>query len=94
MTLPPIIATEVVFASAVTAVLYWIDKRAARASKRRIPENVLLTASALGGWPGAIFAGRRLRHKTAKTSYRIRFAIAVAIHVILAALVLWIPRRF
>lgn len=89
MTLALIIAAETFFASVLTAVLYWKDKRAAREKARRIPEKTLLLASLLGGWPGGYLAGQKLRHKTSKLSYRIQFVIAAVIHVILVAGILW-----
>ncbi|WP_233214622.1 DUF1294 domain-containing protein [Rhodopirellula bahusiensis] len=89
MTLALIIAAETFFASVLTAVLYWMDKRAARGNARRIPEKTLLLASVLGGWPGGYLAGQKLRHKTSKVSYRIQFAIAAVVHAFVVAAVLW-----
>lgn len=78
-------------ASLITAGLYAWDKRAAgRATGpngRRIPERTLLGWSLVGGWPGGWVAGRMLRHKTAKQSYRIRFAVCVALHGILMVMI-------
>ncbi|TWT81657.1 hypothetical protein CA13_31100 [Planctomycetes bacterium CA13] len=68
-------------ASAITAVLYAFDKNAAKKEVRRVPERTLLAWSAVGGWPGGWIAGRMLRHKTQKLSYRIKFAICVLFNV-------------
>jgi uncharacterized membrane protein YsdA (DUF1294 family) len=59
-----------------------------RAQRRRIPERSLLTAALLGGSPAAFVAGRMMRHKTVKRSFRVRFALVVVIQLALVALVL------
>jgi len=61
---------------------YSIDKSAARAGKRRIPEATLHSFSLLGGWPGAIVAQRWLHHKSSKTSFQIIFWATVALNVV------------
>lgn len=71
----------IVVASTVTASLYCWDKWAASKGHRRIREQTLLTCSILGGWPGGLAAGRLLRHKTRKSSYRIGFAICAAVNI-------------
>jgi uncharacterized membrane protein YsdA (DUF1294 family) len=70
-----------------------MDKRAARSGSRRVPEKTLLLASVLGGWPGGYLAGQKLRHKTAKVSYRVQFAIAAVIHVVAVVAILWLGLR-
>ena len=40
---------------------------------------------ALGGWPGALLAQRRLRHKCSKPSYQIIFWIIVTLFQVAAA---------
>jgi len=79
----------VTVASVVAYVLYWIDKRRAIAGGRRIPENTLHWASLLGGWPGAIVAQRRLRHKTQKVTFRLTFWITVLLHLVAAGAVIY-----
>ncbi|AVR96536.1 DUF1294 domain-containing protein [Pseudoduganella armeniaca] len=64
-----------------TYVVYARDKAAARAGRRRTPENTLLLLGLLGGWPGALVAQRRLRHKTAKTSFQLRFWLTVIVNL-------------
>ncbi|TWU08019.1 hypothetical protein Pla52n_05970 [Stieleria varia] len=75
-------------ASVVTAAMYAWDKRAASRAKQRIAERTLLIASAVGGWPGALICGRYIRHKTAKLSYRIKFFVAMVVHLALSG-ALW-----
>lgn len=63
-----------------TFFLYARDKRAAQNGDWRIPESTLHTFSLLSGWPGAIIAQRKFRHKTKKASFRIVFWITVIIN--------------
>ena len=56
---------------------YARDKRAAIAGRWRVPENRLHLLALIGGWPGALLAQQRLRHKTKKTSFRIIFWMTV-----------------
>ena len=68
--------------------LYAIDKSAAVAGRGRIPERTLLAVDLAGGWPGALVAQRLLRHKTRKTSFRVRFWLAVVAHAAVVAALL------
>jgi len=77
-------------ASAMSLVLYAVDKLAARAGRDRIPESVLLWLGLLGGWPGAIVAQQAWRHKTVKRSFRVRFWLTVAAN---AAVFAWASTR-
>ena len=61
---------------------YRKDKRAAERRQWRTPEEFLHALSLLGGWPGALIAQNRLRHKSAKTSFRIVFYITVLLNVV------------
>ncbi len=70
-----------VVVSVITYLLYAADKRAASAHTWRIPERSLVLLGIIGGWPGAIFAQQRLRHKTHKRSFRIAFWLSVIINV-------------
>lgn len=63
--------------------LYRSDKRLARKGQRRIPENLLHVAELLGGWPGALIAQQRYRHKTRKLSYQVPFWLIVVAHQLL-----------
>ena len=67
--------------STVTFIYYWIDKRAAKAQRQRVPERRLLSLCLVGGWPGAILAHRLLRHKSVKRSYQRWFWLMIFLHI-------------
>lgn len=79
--LPLAVTAVYVFLSVMTLLFYAGDKRAAVESRWRTPENTLHTLALLGGWPGALFAQRFLRHKSRKTSFLVTFWITVAINL-------------
>jgi uncharacterized membrane protein YsdA (DUF1294 family) len=66
--------------SSIAFVLYALDKRAAQKGTRRVPEATLHVWSLLGGWPGALLARRKLRHKTRKISFQIIFWLTVLLN--------------
>ncbi len=74
-------------ASAVTFVVYAIDKRRARRAEWRVPEATLQTLALLGGFPGAYAARRAFRHKTRKVGFSWTLHAIAALH--LAAWVAW-----
>lgn len=55
-----------------------LDKRLAESGDHRVPEATLHLIELAGGWPGALVAQRRYRHKTAKVSYQLVFWLIVA----------------
>ncbi|AKJ30833.1 DUF1294 domain-containing protein [Caldimonas brevitalea] len=63
-------------------VTYALDKEAARAGRRRVPERTLHLMSLAGGWPGALLAQQWLRHKSSKPSFQVRFWATVAFNVL------------
>jgi uncharacterized membrane protein YsdA (DUF1294 family)/cold shock CspA family protein len=67
-------------ASAVTFVVYAFDKSAARNNRWRTRESALHMLSLAGGWPGALFAQRLLRHKSSKGSFQKRFWFTVVLN--------------
>ena len=67
--------------------LYASDKRSAEAGRWRTPESTLHFVSLIGGWPGALIAQTRLRHKTKKGSFQFMFWYTVAMNLMGFALV-------
>jgi uncharacterized membrane protein YsdA (DUF1294 family) len=62
-------------------VAYGWDKRQATNGGRRVSERTLHLMAFFGGWPGALIAQRRFRHKTQKVAFRIVFWMVVVFHV-------------
>jgi uncharacterized membrane protein YsdA (DUF1294 family) len=71
-----------------TFVAYRQDKQRAQQDRWRIAESQLHLWSFAGGWPGAWFAQRLLRHKSRKTSFRGVYWFTVVMHC--AALAAWL----
>lgn len=59
--------------SFVTFMAYAIDKSAAQSGRWRTQESTLHLLALLGGWPGALIAQNRLRHKSRKASFLLVF---------------------
>lgn len=76
----PWILTLYGVASLLTFALYWHDKRRARVAGWRVPENLLHLGELLGGWPGALLAQQKFRHKTRKQSFQLVFLAIVLLH--------------
>jgi uncharacterized membrane protein YsdA (DUF1294 family)/cold shock CspA family protein len=67
--------------SAITYKMYASDKAAATRGSGRTPENTLHFIALLGGWPGALIAQQRLRHKSSKQPFRTVFWLTVVANV-------------
>ena len=74
-------------ASIVSYFLYAKDKRAAKVGSWRVSENALHLSALFFGWPGALFAQERLRHKTQKKSFRLAFWVTLILNV---GLLIWL----
>ncbi len=66
--------------SIVTFIIYALDKSAAREGRWRTQESILHILSLVGGWPGAIAAQQKLRHKSQKQSFRFVFWITALLN--------------
>jgi uncharacterized membrane protein YsdA (DUF1294 family)/cold shock CspA family protein len=60
---------------------YKRDKEAAKFSTRRTNEWTLIVLGLIGGWPGALIARHRFRHKTKKVAFRIGYWLSVVANV-------------
>lgn len=63
--------------STITFFVYWWDKSAAQKGRWRTQESTLHLLALAGGWPGALVAQQKLRHKSKKQSFRAVFWITV-----------------
>ncbi len=66
--------------SAITFTAYAVDKAAARQRGWRTAENTLHLLSLAGGWPGALIAQKKLRHKSRKQPFRAIFWLTVLLN--------------
>lgn len=74
---PAFIFVLYVVSSLASYILYIKDKAAAKKDTWRTPESTLHFFSLIGGWPGALVAQQKLRHKTKKQSFRLVFWFTV-----------------
>jgi uncharacterized membrane protein YsdA (DUF1294 family) len=58
-------------------VMFGFDKWRASGSKRRVSEFTLALLGALGGWPGGLVGMIVFRHKTAKLTFQLKYALAL-----------------
>ena len=56
---------------------FGFDKWRAKRSGRRVPEMFLVLLGALGGWPGGLLGMNAFRHKTAKWTFKFKYAVAL-----------------
>ncbi|QEF99372.1 Cold shock protein 1 [Stieleria maiorica] len=89
--LPQLVLWVYLLASLATFVAYAFDKSAARSGRWRTKENTLHLMALIGGWPGAVIAQEKLRHKTRKQSFRIVFGLTVLLNgaLLVGAMMAW-----
>jgi uncharacterized membrane protein YsdA (DUF1294 family) len=75
------------FITVLTFVTYAYDKSAARKNNWRVSERTLHILSLVGGWIGALFAQRLLRHKTVKQPFQSIVWCTVALNIALIAFI-------
>lgn len=77
--------------NALTFLAFWWDKEKARAGQWRIPERTLLLLAMAGGSLAALYAQRRLRHKTRKQPFAAQLAGIALLHAVLVVgFVFWL----
>lgn len=87
--IPAVVTAGYVLLSGLAYFTYKADKAAAGKGMQRTPEGTLHLVDLLGGWPGALIAQQRFRHKTVKASFQSVFWITVLVNLALAA---WLVR--
>jgi uncharacterized membrane protein YsdA (DUF1294 family)/cold shock CspA family protein len=75
--IPPHILALYIVLSLLTFIMYALDKSAAKNGAWRTQESTLHLLSLAGGWPGALIAQQKLRHKSKKQSFRSVFWLTV-----------------
>lgn len=78
--IPALVLGIYIVASLLTFIMYAVDKSAARKGAWRTKESTLHLLSLAGGWPGALVAQQKLRHKSRKLSFRLVFWITVLLN--------------
>lgn len=78
--LPSVVLIAYLIASCVAYLAYVLDKAAALKGQWRTPESTLHLFGLIGGWPGAMLAQRRFRHKTQKQSFQVVFWATVVLN--------------
>ena len=63
--------------SAVTFLMFGFDKWRAGRSGQRVAEFALVMFGALGGWLGGFIGMMVFRHKTAKWTFKFKYALAL-----------------
>ncbi len=79
--LPIVILGFYFLVSLISFIVYAVDKSASKKETRRIPESTLHFLALFGGWPGALIAQQKLRHKSKKKSFRTIFWMTVFINI-------------
>lgn len=80
------------FTTLMAFVLFGYDKLKAGGTSDRVPERHLLVVSAMGGWLGGFLGMLVFRHKTAKVSFQLKFAVAFVVWGLLVY-GCWMSRR-
>ena len=66
--------------SLITFIAYALDKSAAQNNRWRTKESTLHLLSLFGGWPGALYAQRQLRHKSVKQEFQSVFWLTIVVN--------------
>ncbi|WP_232465298.1 DUF1294 domain-containing protein [Oleiphilus messinensis] len=78
---PPLIGIIFLFVSLIAYLQYAKDKKAAKNGTWRVSENTLHLLGLFCGWPGALIAQQKFRHKTKKVSFRVVFWLTVIANI-------------
>lgn len=78
--IPPLVLAIYIGVSLLTFIIYAADKSAAKKGEWRTQESTLHLLSLAGGWPGALIAQQKLRHKSKKQSFQAAFWLTVLLN--------------
>ena len=78
--IPSLVLVLYMAASTLTFIIYAVDKSAAAKGSWRTQESTLHLLALAGGWPGALIAQEKLRHKSKKQSFRSVFWVTVLLN--------------
>ena len=78
--IPSLVLALYMVASVLTFIIYAVDKSAAEKGAWRTQESTLHLLALAGGWPGALIAQEKLRHKSRKKSFRSVFWVTVLLN--------------
>ena len=79
--LPVLIGGVYLVMSLIAFIAYALDKSAAKNGRWRTKESTLHLFAFLGGWPGALLAQNRLRHKSSKAEFKNVFWFTVLLNL-------------
>jgi uncharacterized membrane protein YsdA (DUF1294 family)/cold shock CspA family protein len=79
--IPFLVLALYIILSLITFIAYAKDKSAAKNGRWRTQESTLHILALLGGWPGAIVAQQKLRHKSKKQEFRFIFWVTVLLNI-------------
>lgn len=68
-------------ASVLAFITYAYDKSSAQQGRWRTPESHLHLLSLFGGWPGAYYAQKKLRHKSSKRAFKQVYWVTVVVNL-------------
>ncbi len=79
--------------SLITTGMHMWDKKQAVRGRWRVKEKTLHSFEFLGGWPGALFITRTIRHKVQKPKYMWTLYSIAAVHVIGWFGLMWVATK-
>ena len=79
--LAPLVLVLYIVMSVIAFIVYAIDKSAAQNGRWRTKESTLHLLGLFGGWPGALFAQNKLRHKSSKQEFKTVYWVTVFINI-------------
>lgn len=64
-------------------IAFFVDKKFAEGKRKRIPENILIGLSFIGGAPGGFLSMFVFHHKTRKLKFRLLLPLFMVLHIVL-----------